>query len=210
MAHRRTSTARGPGPTVFLQRLQNNNVDLEPQEFFLAQTTAGSARAFPKLVKMLRCCTSGMIDYMLQKVQTKLHALLSPKRRGQVIAVDDSQVTVNNILARKLISEPALVKNREALLDDKGQIKLKFRRSFFSPLSVTLSEMEVTLVILGTAVSLQEADEVYSSIAEQTNFIRVTEFPQFDADDDADDVNRMLSDLVDLSDAISHFPSAAS
>ncbi|KAG0285900.1 hypothetical protein BGZ96_009925 [Linnemannia gamsii] len=181
---------------LFLQLLQDNNADLEPQEFFLDQTTPGGAMAISKLVKMLRCCSSRTIDSMLQKAQIKLHALLSSKGRGLVIALDDSQVAVNDILAGRLISEPALVNNRDALLDDKDQIKSKFRRGFFSPLSATLSDIQATLVILGTAVSLQEADDVYSSIAERTNFIRITEFAQFDADD----VNRMLSDLVDLSD----------
>ncbi|KAG0277857.1 hypothetical protein BGZ96_002687 [Linnemannia gamsii] len=56
--------------------------------------------------------------------------------------------------------------------------------------------MRATLVILGTALSLQDADHVYSAIAKPTNFSRITEFPQFDQND----VNKMLSELVDMSD----------
>ncbi|KAG0221999.1 hypothetical protein BGW42_007039 [Actinomortierella wolfii] len=56
--------------------------------------------------------------------------------------------------------------------------------------------MQATLVILGTALSLQNADHVYSAIAKRTNFSRITDFPHFTEDD----VDKVLSDLVDMSD----------
>ncbi|KAI7831543.1 hypothetical protein BC939DRAFT_437369 [Gamsiella multidivaricata] len=52
-----------------------------------------------------------------------------------------------------------------------------------------------TLVILGTALSLQDADHVYSAVGKLTNFTKITDFPRFDEDD----VNKVLSDLVDMS-----------
>ncbi|KAK3837562.1 MAG: hypothetical protein J3R72DRAFT_423531 [Linnemannia gamsii] len=56
--------------------------------------------------------------------------------------------------------------------------------------------MRATLVILGTALSLQDADHVYSAIAKPTNFSRITEFPQFD-DNDGPSLIVLNMDLVD-------------
>ncbi|KAG0041715.1 hypothetical protein BGZ90_009680 [Linnemannia elongata] len=121
---------------------------------------------------------------MLGEVQTKLHLLLVPRRLGLVIALDEAQVAVTGILSGKLISPSALMKNRDALLDSRtNQIQSKFRRGFLTPLSATLSNMQATLVILGTALSLQDADHVYSAVGKLTNFTRITDFPQFDEDD---------------------------
>ncbi|KAG9067634.1 hypothetical protein KI688_012419 [Linnemannia hyalina] len=55
--------------------------------------------------------------------------------------------------------------------------------------------MQSTLVILGTALSLQDADHVCSAIAKPINFTRITEFPLFNETD----VDKLLSDLVDMS-----------
>ncbi|KAG9067627.1 hypothetical protein KI688_012412 [Linnemannia hyalina] len=77
-----------------------------------------------------------------------------------------------------------------------SQIQSKFRRGFLTPLSATLSNMRATLVIIGTALSLQDADHVYSAIAKPTNFSRITEFPRFDEKD----VIKIHSKLVDMSD----------
>jgi len=57
--------------------------------------------------------------------------------------------------------------------------------------------MQATLVILGTALSLQNADHVYSAVAKQTNDSKITDFPRF-----CRDVARMLSDLVDVKDCV--------
>jgi hypothetical protein len=58
--------------------------------------------------------------------------------------------------------------------------------------------MKATLVILGTALSLQNADHVYSVVAKQTNDSRITDFPRFTEND----VTRMLSDLVEMDDCV--------
>ncbi|KAF9118178.1 hypothetical protein BGW39_001417 [Mortierella sp. 14UC] len=181
---------------LFLQLLLNNNPDLEPQQFFREQTTTGGAATIGELVYKLREYDNLTIQAMLGEVQTKLHLLLVPRRLGLVIALDEAQVAVTGILSGKLISPSALMKNRGALLDSKGQIQTKFRRGFLTPLSATLSNMQATLVILGTALSLQDADHVYSAVGKLTNFTRITDFPQFDEDE----VSKMLSELVDMSD----------
>jgi len=120
---------------------------------------------------------------MLSQVQTNIRRFLQPRGLGVVIALDEAQIAEIGILPGKLISPFALIKNRDALLDDKNQIKQEYRRGFLTPLSATLSSMQATLVILGTALSLQNADHVYSAIAKQTNFSRITDFPKFDEDD---------------------------
>ncbi|KAF9397932.1 hypothetical protein BGZ94_006146, partial [Podila epigama] len=181
---------------LFLQLLLNKNPKLEPRQFFREQTTGG-ATTIGELVYKLREYDNLTIQAMLGKVQTKLRSLLVHKRRlGLVIALDEAQVAVTGILSEKLISPSALIKNRDALFDSKNQIQSKFRRGFLTPLSATLSNMQATLVILGTALSLQDADHVYSAIAKQTNFSRITDFPRFDEGD----VDKILSDLVDMSD----------
>ncbi|KAG0268150.1 hypothetical protein BGZ95_002588 [Linnemannia exigua] len=179
---------------LFLQLLLNNKPDLEPQQFFREQTTSG-ASTIGELVYKLREYDNLTIQAMLDKVQTKLRSLLVSKRLGLVIALDEAQVAVTGILSEKFISPSALLKNRNDLFDSKCQIQSRFRRGFLTPLSATLSNMRATLVILGTALSLQDADHVYSAIAKPTNLSRITEFPRFDEIE----VNKMLSELVDMS-----------
>ncbi|KAF9274677.1 hypothetical protein BGZ68_000438 [Mortierella alpina] len=179
---------------LFLQLLLNDNSDLEPLQFFREQTTGG-ASTIRDLVYKLRDYDILTIQAMLGTVQAKIRSLLIPRRLGLVVALDEAQHAVNGILAGKLIAPSALVKNRDTLFDSKNQIQSKFRRGFLTPLSATLSNMQATLVILGTALSLQDADHVYSAIAKNTNFSRITDFPQFTDDD----VDKILSDLVDMS-----------
>ncbi|KAF9314251.1 hypothetical protein BG006_003963, partial [Podila minutissima] len=180
---------------LFLQLLLQNKPDLEPQQFFHEQTTGGAA-TIARLVSKLQVYDNRAIRDMLRETQINLHTLLVPRRLGLVIALDEAQVAVTGILSDKLISPSALLKNRNELFDSKNQIQSRFRRGFLTPLSATLSNMQATLVILGTALSLQNGDHVYSAIAKPTNFSRITEFPQFDESD----VNKMLSELVDMSD----------
>ncbi|KAF8924896.1 hypothetical protein BGZ47_003626 [Haplosporangium gracile] len=180
---------------LFLQLLLQNKPDLEPQQFFREQTTGG-ATTIARLVTKLQGYDNRAIRDMLRETQINLHTLLVPRRLGLVIALDEAQVAATGILSEKLISPSALIKNRNALFDSKSQIQSKFRRGFLTPLSATLSNMQATLVILGTALSLQDADHVYSAIAKHTNFSRITNFPQFDEED----VVKILSDLLDMSD----------
>ncbi|KAF9113343.1 hypothetical protein BGW39_003795, partial [Mortierella sp. 14UC] len=177
---------------LFLQLLLNNNPDLEPQQFFREQITRG-ASTIRELVKGLRMYGSITIQDMLDIVQIKLHTHLDLRRRGLAIALDEAQVAATSILAGKLISPSALAaywntrNSPSVLFDDKNEIHRHLRRGFPTPLSATLSNMQATLVILGTALSLQDADHVYSAIAKPTNFSRITEFPRFDENDDQQD-----------------------
>ncbi|KAF9133376.1 hypothetical protein BGX30_012315, partial [Mortierella sp. GBA39] len=177
---------------LFLLLLLNNNPDLEPVQFFREQITGG-ASTIRELVNVLREYDSLAIQYMLDDVQTKLRSLLVPKRLGLVIVLDEAQVAVTYILYGKLLSPSALMKNSDVLFDSNNHIRSNFRRGFLTPLSATLSNMQATLVILGTALTLQDADHVYSATAKPTYFSRITDFPRFDEDD----VNKILSDLVD-------------
>lgn len=186
---------------LFLQFLLNNNPDIEPKQFFREQTTIGGAAAISRLVNKLREYDSHAICSMLRDVQTKLHSLLVPKRHGLVIALDEAQVAVTGILSGKLISPSSLIDNgdnKDAIFDSKNEIQLKYRRGFLTPLSAMLSKIQATLVILGTSLSLLDADHVYTTIGTPTNFISITEFPFLKEDD----VNKMLSDLIDLSDCV--------
>ncbi|KAG9071278.1 hypothetical protein KI688_008824 [Linnemannia hyalina] len=179
---------------LFLLLLLNKNPDLEPIQFFREQTTGG-ATTIGELVYKLREYDYLTIYAMLGKVQTKLQSLLVPKRLGLVIALDEAQVAVTHILSGKLLSPSALSMSNNVLFDSHSQIRSNFRRGFLTPLSGTLSRMQSTLVILGTALSLQDADHVCSAIAKPINFTRITEFPLFNEAD----VDKLLSDLVDMS-----------
>ncbi|KAG0371436.1 hypothetical protein BGX24_001675 [Mortierella sp. AD032] len=183
---------------LFLQLLFNHTPDLEPRQFFLEQTTTEGASAIGTLVNTLQEYDASTIEKFLKATQTKLHIHLKNRRLGLVIAVDEAQITENGILAGKLISPSALTgnsKNRDAILDGKNQVLPEYRRGFLTPLSAALSGMQATVVILGTALSLQNADHVYSALDKTVNFTRITDFPQFDSNE----VNEMISDLVDLS-----------
>ncbi|KAG9070410.1 hypothetical protein KI688_009747 [Linnemannia hyalina] len=159
---------------LFLQHLLDDNPDLEPLQFFREQTTKG-AFTIGDLVYKLKEYDHNTIQAMLSKVQAKLQSILVSKRLGLVIALDEAQMPSSTA---------------------KNQIQSKFRRGFLTPLSATLSNMRATLVILGTALSLQDADHVYSAIAKPTNFSRITEFPRFNEKD----VIKTHSKLVDMSD----------
>ncbi|KAK3836796.1 MAG: hypothetical protein J3R72DRAFT_526112 [Linnemannia gamsii] len=171
---------------LFLQLLLNHIPDLEPRQFFDEQTTIEGASTIGTLVYKLREYDTVTIEAMRRVTETNLHSRLTDRRRGLVIAVDEAQVTENDILAGKLISPSALIKykdNKDIILDGKNQVQLKYRRGLLTPLSATLSSMRATLVILGTALSLQNADHVYSALDKTINFTRITDFPQFDAND---------------------------
>ncbi|GJJ78336.1 hypothetical protein EMPS_10695 [Entomortierella parvispora] len=184
---------------LFLQLLLNYTPGLEPEQYFREQTTTGGASTIRTLVHKLREYDTITIEAMLHFTQTKLHAHLVPRRLGLVIALDEAQVTENYILAGKLISPSALNdfrNNMDAIFDSKNHVRSIYRRGFLTPLSAALSGMRATLVILGTSLSLQNADHVYSALDKTVNFTRITDFPQFDSID----INKMISDLVDLSD----------
>ncbi|KAF9963253.1 hypothetical protein BGZ73_002380, partial [Actinomortierella ambigua] len=94
---------------------------------------------------MLRRYDNHTIRTMLLQTQVNLRALLVSRGFGLVIALDEAQVAVNGILAGKLISPSALIKNKNELFDSKNQVQPNFRRGFLTPLSATLSNMKATL-----------------------------------------------------------------
>lgn len=183
---------------LFLLYLLENNPDLEPKQFFLEQTITNGALSIGRLVRKLKKYAHDNIRDMLIEVQNNIRHHLLPRGLGVVIALDEAQVAANNILPGKLIAPSAVTKERNLLFDNKNQIQSKFRRGFLTPLSSTLNNMQATLVILGTALSLQNADHIYSAVAKQTNDWKITDFPRFDKND----VSKMLSDLVDMEDCV--------
>ncbi|KAG9072975.1 hypothetical protein KI688_000756 [Linnemannia hyalina] len=126
---------------LFLQRLLGRNPDLEPPNFFREQMSATGVSTIRELVKVLRKYDCLAIQYMLDDVQTVLHAQLEPRRRGLVIALDEA------ILAGKFISPSALAAywntrhSPSVLFDDKNEIHRHLCRGFLTPLSATLSGM---------------------------------------------------------------------
>jgi hypothetical protein len=81
----------------FLHFLLNNKPDLEPQKFFREQTTRGVS-TIRELFKGLREYDSLTVQYMLDVVQTKLHAHLDPRRHGLAIALDEAQVAATSVV----------------------------------------------------------------------------------------------------------------
>lgn len=185
---------------LFLQLLLNHNPELEPRQYFREQTTNGGAWTISRLILKLREYDGLAISTMLDVVQTKLHSHLDPRHLGLAIALDEAQAAATSILPGQFISPSALAaywntrNSPSVLFDDKNEIHRHLRRGFLTPLSATLSRMQSTLVILGTALSLQDADHIYTAVGKPTNFIRITDFPIFDQED----VGKMLSGLVDL------------
>ncbi|KAG9062174.1 hypothetical protein KI688_006506 [Linnemannia hyalina] len=180
---------------LFLQLLLTNNPGLEPIQFFREQITGG-ASTIGELVDRLREYDNNTIQDMLNEVQTKVNSLLGIKGVCLVIALDEAQVAENGILADKLVSPYAVAARRDSLFDGNNQIRSQLRRGFLTPLSAALNNIQATLVTLGTTLSLKDTDHVYTDVGKETYFKKIMDFPRFDPDD----VDRILSDLVDMSD----------
>ncbi|KAF9972495.1 hypothetical protein BGZ75_001481, partial [Mortierella antarctica] len=178
---------------LFLQFLFNNNPDLEPLQFFREQTNGG-ATTIRTLVNKLRAYDTGTIGLMHDQVQNKLAGYLTKRGLGLVIALDEAQVAGNRILAGQFIAPSSLGGNQN-ILGGKNQVQNRHRRGFLTPLCATLGDVRATLVVLGTSLSLQDADHVYSAVGKRTNFHRVMQFASFDDQD----VENVLSNLIDTS-----------
>ncbi|KAF9103457.1 hypothetical protein BGX30_009151, partial [Mortierella sp. GBA39] len=163
---------------------------------YFHEQTAGGASTIGELVDKLREYDNNTIQVMLNEVQTEVDSLIGDKGVNLVIALDEAQVAENNILADKLVSPFAVAKRRGALFDGNNQIWSNLRRGFLTPLCATLSNIQATLVVLGTTLSLQDTDHVYTDVGKETHFKKIMDFARFDEDD----VNKILSDLVDMSD----------
>ncbi|KAF9139415.1 hypothetical protein BGX30_007983 [Mortierella sp. GBA39] len=178
---------------LFLQFLFNNNAQLTPEQFFREQTSGGAV-TIGELVKRLRVFESTTISDMLDLTQDNLAAQLNRQQKGLVVAVDEAQIAGNLILPRVFISPTAILTGEE-LFDGKGELKEIYSRGFLTPLCATLGSVRATLV-LGTSLSLQEADHVCSAIGKDISFHRIIRFPSFDDQD----VEHVLSNLIDTSD----------
>ncbi|KAF9304314.1 hypothetical protein BGZ74_001844 [Mortierella antarctica] len=132
---------------------------------------------------------------MHRQVQNKLAGYLTKRGLGLVIALDQAQVAGSRILAGRFIALSSLRGNQN-ILGGKSQVQHRHRRGFLTPLCATLGVMRATLVVLGTSLSLQDADYTYSAVGKRTNFHRIMQFPLFD-DQDVEDV---LLELIDISD----------
>ncbi|GJJ77536.1 hypothetical protein EMPS_09895 [Entomortierella parvispora] len=178
---------------LFLQVLFSIDPNLEPLQFFREQANGG-AITIRELVKKLRMYDADTIVDMHHQVEKSLAEYLTKRGLGLVVALDEAQVAGNRILPRTFIAPSSIVENK--ILDGKGRILDIHLRGFLTPLCATLSHMRSTLVVLGTSMSLQDADDVYPAVGKRTNFHRITQFPVFNEED----VQNVLSELVDISD----------
>jgi len=144
-------------------------------------------------VGKLRQYDTTTISNLLQEDLTK-H--LYSQSQGLVIALDEAHIAEKRILAGKLISLSALLRN-EKILNQKNELEERYQRGFLTPLCATLSSnMHATLVVLGTSLSLLDADHVYTAISKRINFERITNFPSINEQD----VDNLLKKAIDLSD----------
>ncbi|KAF9299630.1 hypothetical protein BGZ74_008826 [Mortierella antarctica] len=179
---------------LFLQLLFNINPDLEPLQFFREQTNGG-ATTIKTLVNKLRAYDMGTIGLMHRQVQNKLAAYLAKRGLGLVITLDEAQAAGNRILVGQFIA-PSALGGYQNILHGKNQVQSRHRRGFLMPLCATLGDVRATLVVLGTSLSLQDADHVYTAVGKRVDFHRIIQFPLFDDQD----VEEVLSELVDISD----------
>ncbi|KAJ1561463.1 hypothetical protein HK096_004624 [Nowakowskiella sp. JEL0078] len=80
------------------------------------------------------------------------------------------------------------------IFNQKNEIKEQYRRGILTPISATLSKVGATLVILGTALSLLEADHAYSAISKPELLVRIVQFPTCDISQ----VEEVLRSLLNL------------
>ncbi|RUS19709.1 hypothetical protein BC938DRAFT_475686, partial [Jimgerdemannia flammicorona] len=185
---------------MFLLLLFNKNPQLEPQDFFREQINGGY-KTIGLLVKELKAYNSVTIQEMRFYVHLELGKHLNG--RGIVIALDEAHAAENYILPHELISPTGLKdlqdgqKNEDDIFDfNKLIARSEYRRGFLTPLCAALSNINVTLVVLGTAFSLLNADHVYSASSKPTErFIRITNFSLANEDD----VSMILQSLLDMS-----------
>ncbi|KAG0035316.1 hypothetical protein BGZ81_009812 [Podila clonocystis] len=177
---------------LFLQLLFYKNTQLTSEHFFREQTNGGAV-TIGTLVEKLRVFESSTIRSMLNTTQDRLAEHLIRRGQGLVVALDEAQIAGGHILPREFIS-PTAAKTDE-IFDGKGELKERYSRGFLMPLCATLGDVRATLVVLGTSLSLQDADHVYSAVGKRTNFHKIMQFPSFDHQD----VEDVISKLIDTS-----------
>jgi len=180
---------------LLLQLLFKMKPELTPEQFFREQMNGGTT-TIGKFMGKLRQYDKITISNMLLVLQEDLKKRLNNQNQGLVIALDEAHIAGNRILAGKLISPSALSKNKE-ICNHKNDLKEQYRRGFLTPLCATLSNnVHATLVVLGTSMTLSDADHVYTAISKPTNLKRITKFPLINEQD----VVNLLKKAIDLSD----------
>ena len=188
---------------LFLLLLFNQNPQLTPKIFFREQMNGGSL-IIGQLIRELKIYHPGTIADMLGIVYTELQKYL--KGQGLVIALDEAHIADNYILHGKLISEKAIGTYRKACMQNaklspdfyntlniKCEVSSKYQHGFLTPLCAALSSLPATLIVLGTAFSLLNADHVYSASSKPNeSHICITDFPSADENDVGDILNLLL------------------
>ncbi|KAF9405099.1 hypothetical protein BGZ76_006689, partial [Entomortierella beljakovae] len=170
------------------------NRDITPQQYFHEQINGGT-RTIRGLIKCLHQYTPETITDMLTAVQLKLQTLMAPQKRGLLIAVDEAQLAITNILPKRFISPKAMAEKRQ-FLTQKGRLIENYLHGFFTPLLSVLGEIPATLVVLGTSLSLQDVDHVISAISKREDcFKSIVRFPRFDVDE----MRQLLRSLLAIS-----------
>ncbi|RUP43600.1 hypothetical protein BC936DRAFT_136959, partial [Jimgerdemannia flammicorona] len=178
---------------MFLELLFRKYPQITPEEFFREQINGGSI-AIGKLVGNLRQYHPQTIRKMLDNVGNDLKTFLNG--RALVIALDEAHIAETDIMHDQLISPWAITHNVE-FLERNGTIRSDLRRGFLTPLCATLSDMSATLVVLGTSLTLMDAQHVYSAISKPDDrFAKVTSFPWCDELQ----VELLLGKIIDISD----------
>jgi hypothetical protein len=158
---------------LFLLLLFQIEPNLTPEVYFRQQVNGG-ANVVEKLVNLLTDYAPSTIRIMLSEVKSLVHKQLSG--RGLIIAVDEAHLAEQTL---PYLISPTVLANKSDFLNEKRQIRKKYRRSFLTPLSATLSSLSIgaSVIMSGTAFSLADADRVYSGIVKPDLFVRVVKFP---------------------------------
>ncbi|KAG0162028.1 hypothetical protein DFQ30_004415, partial [Apophysomyces sp. BC1015] len=158
---------------------------------FFREQLNGGADTVEGLVEKLLQYDSKTIDSMLSRVEK--HLMKDHFRgRGLAIALDEAQVAMY-ILEGRLISPRAL--RDKNYLDSNKNVRDDARRGFLTPLCATLDIRRATLITLGTSLTLEDAEHVYSAIDKATNNFNITRFPSFNEQDQ----QAILTELIDIS-----------
>ncbi|KAF7730065.1 hypothetical protein EC973_003010 [Apophysomyces ossiformis] len=187
---------------VFLKLLFVNNPELTPEQFFREQINGGVIAIFrlrSEIIKYDRDTIYCMCeDLRMDIVENHLfkHLKEHQEKRWLAIALDEAQISEQNILRGKFIAPNALVRrDTKDLFDSNNRVKEDFQRGFFTPLSAQLSHISATLIILGTSLSLLNTDQVYYAAAKGTNLRPILRFPCFNEQSQQD----VLSEIIDIS-----------
>ncbi|KAF9432439.1 hypothetical protein BGZ76_010814 [Entomortierella beljakovae] len=184
------------GRLLFLYLLFSVNRNITPQQYFHEQINGGT-HTTKDLIRYLRQYNPETVTDMLTAVQSMLRTLIAPQKRGLVIAVDEAQLAITNILPRRSISPKTFVEKHK-ISSNMGGLIANHLLGFFTPLLSTLGTIPATIVVLGTSLSLQDVERVMPAIGkEDEGFMNIVNFPRFDIHD----MRQLLSTLLVISDS---------